>query len=348
MSEVKCKGCNGAFDVGEMEPFTAFECAECGQELIVPGQFDFLTLNNYLGNHGCFDIYSCVDNQTGQDGVVSICAEEVSAFIASRNKATLAVLEKGVSEDVAKVLKSGFIEGMFYVIEEACDGYCLAQYDPLVEGELSVNKVLEVIKRVGMALGKLHNSRIIHHNICPANIHINSKSEVKLKHTFISSATYDGEVAAQAPITASPYFISPEKAEYGEENQLGDVFSLAATTYYMLTGQRPFDGESAEEIVAARLISSSNYKKPDSLIKLRSDLPEEIALMIMRGMSYEPEKRVKLPALIDSIQAFQAEKEKAKDIMAAQKRMVLTDTIGIPKTFIRKNEKRGKFAKFFS
>jgi serine/threonine protein kinase len=172
------------------------------------------------------------------------------------------------------------------------------------------------------------------------------------------------EVQKSEELFLSPYFISPEMAEHGQEDKSGDLFSFGALFYYMLTGKFPFDGRNDIETVYSRIIktkskkdeiflesSRSNFVTPDSVeysepvrpIEIRPEIPESISHMIMRLLSYHPKSRSTAPQILDVINHYQAQEDKEHGITAAQKKMVLTKTITVPQNKKKKKGLSGLF-----
>lgn len=347
-------------DTTGIDPFTVCECSDCGTEVTIPFLLDYLMLENLIDRQSIIDVYTGFDQASNASAIIMVLDNEAPQAdtlvqIAKEEAAELSTLKH---PNICPVLHFDSIQGHFCVTSPIMDGYSLDDYSPQDQGLLDINSVLEVIQAAALALAVAHHKEFIHHNVCPKNIHIDARGNVRIKNFYISRFTYraDQTLSKEDAIiksdpSVSPYFISPEKAESGIEDKRGDVFSFGVVMYYMLTGQFPFAGKSEIETVysrvqkkrkndteifsadASRLITPDTveYVPPKPPIELRPEVPEDISQLVMDMLAYLPVKRPKFSEILSIFNLMKAEKEKQESVVSAQKVMVTTTTRAIPK-----------------
>ena len=366
MSEVVCKGCGALMDTTGIAPFTVCECSACETEVVIPFPMDYLLLERHIGRVSALDIYQGYDMSSDAPAKIIVLDNEVpekDAFleVAKEEAITLSTLKH---PNICPLTEHELINDSFCTAYPLLDGYLLSDYNPEEQGLLGVESVLDVLHAAALGLAVAHHKDIEHHNVCPANISIDSRGHVRIVDFFSSRFVYrvdqltgkDNE-AIKCDESVSPYFISPEKAESGIEDKRGDAFSFGVTMYYMLTGQYPFVGASVLETVYSRVRKkaggetvynvsaltpdSVEYVPPVNPKELRGNIPDAIAELVMDCLAYLPVRRPTFSEIITIFNLHKAELAKKETVVAAQIEMVTTKTRAIPKMG-RLGKKKGK------
>lgn len=153
--------------------------------------------------------------------------------------------------------------GNWYFLMELVDGY---SFDDLLKrkGSISQEDCLLICESVASALDYAWNDHgIVHCDIKPENIMINSEGVVKLTDLGISHRfEHQSPGSDDSHITGTPAYISPEQI-YGdvELDCRTDIYSLGATLYHLSTGHLLFEGLSADDSMRAHC--DDNQKGPD-------------------------------------------------------------------------------------
>lgn len=157
-------------------------------------------------------------------------------------------------------------------------------------GSLAFSHILRVAVRLTDILGELHGVRIIHKNIKPQNILVDSNTwQIKLTGFDIASR-FSGENKAQGADTmeGTPAYMSPEQT--GRMNRAvdyrSDLYALGAVFYEMLTGGPPFREEDPLALVHALMA-----KNPIPPHEVNSEVPEVMSAIVMKLLSKAPEQR---------------------------------------------------------
>ncbi len=151
---------------------------------------------------------------------------------------------------------------------------------------LPVPVVLNIIAKIADALDYAGKKEIVHRDIKPANIMYHEESgTVKVTDFGIARIASSGRTKT-GMILGTPSFMSPEQMNGQPVDSRSDIFSLGVTMYVLLTGVKPFQGDS----LAAISYKIVNDKHPD-ILEVRQDLPTCVKSIINKALQKEPDKR---------------------------------------------------------
>ena len=157
-------------------------------------------------------------------------------------------------------------------------------------GAMPFADVRRVMREVADALAYAHVRGVVHRDIKPDNILLDSQTGRALVTDFgIARATTEGESRLTATGTAigTPSYMSPEQCA-GERELDGrsDLYSLGAVAYYMLAAQPPFDGPSTPVIMMKQVT-----EKPVPVNRYRRDAPADLEAIVMKLLEKDPSAR---------------------------------------------------------
>lgn len=171
-----------------------------------------------------------------------------------------------------------------YIIMEYIEGKTLAQIMREVDDALSLDATAAVLSKVAQALTVAHERGILHLDIKPDNVLINTKGQVKVTDFGLATladangrATTGGGTIGYMPL---------EQMRLQPLDARTDQWALGALTYEMLTGENPFRTQSLKE--AQRLIEESELVLPSLCW---DELPAEVDDIVFTAMDLEPEAR---------------------------------------------------------
>jgi serine/threonine protein kinase len=204
------------------------------------------------------------------------------------------LLIKLESPHAVKVLDYGSDGGVDFIALEYVEGRTLK--DVLnEEGQLGVERTLDVIRQVTQCLADSHEKGITHRDIRPANLMLTADGVVKVMDFGIAWGADLTRLMATG-VLGSPHYLSPEQTE-GEADIRSDIYSLGVTLFEMLAGERPYEGESAAEIVLKHL-----QEPVPSLRELDEGIPTEVDELVRKCLAKDPANRFQTPLdLIEGI-----------------------------------------------
>ncbi len=204
-----------------------------------------------------------------------------------------------VHPQVAAVLEVGETEDFRYICTEFVLGKSLD--DVLNEqGALPVETALPLIGQVLSGLQAAYEQNIVHRNLKPANILIQRNGGIKITD-FGQSKIPSMAATVALTGTGSPFYMSPEVILGQRGDIRSDIFSVGALLYRMLTGEKPFDGESTATIVQ-RVVQQD----PASPKMINPHIPEDLGNLCTEAMAKDPANRYQTPQeMLDALTAFQ-------------------------------------------
>jgi tRNA A-37 threonylcarbamoyl transferase component Bud32 len=153
-------------------------------------------------------------------------------------------------------------------------------------GRLEVDEAIDVALQVAAGLAHLHEAGLIHRDIKPSNILIDPKGTVKITDFGIARAAGGSQLESDGSVFGTPPYMAPEQLLGLEVDARCDVFSLGTVLYEMLTGSKPFTGESAAEVARRTL--------EDELTPVRErapTVPPTVAAVVERAMQRDAGSR---------------------------------------------------------
>jgi tRNA A-37 threonylcarbamoyl transferase component Bud32 len=151
--------------------------------------------------------------------------------------------------NVVTLFDTGEEDGLLYLAFEFVEGCDLASR--LETGEPpTLREVLRIVRQVADALDYAHRQGIVHRDIKPSNILIDLAGHVKVADFGIAKVTgQNTELTVVGSVMGSPQYLSPEQIRGDELDGRSDIFSLGVVLYELLSGRRPFDGETITTLV---------------------------------------------------------------------------------------------------
>ena len=154
------------------------------------------------------------------------------------------------------------------------------------EGQLAVDRALEIVSQVAEALDYAHQNGVVHRDIKPANVMIGAKGWVTVTDFGIAKALDSSALTGSGAMIGTPYYMSPEQCSGKPVTGASDQYSLAVMMYQMLGGHLPFTGESVVDIIRQHVMDPV-----PPLGVLRPQLPEALVAAVERGLAKSPTAR---------------------------------------------------------
>jgi serine/threonine protein kinase len=213
-----------------------------------------------LGRGGMADVYLAEDTETGHTVALKLIehgadADTVDAIEAERRGAELQARLAAVDPRVVRVYEAGDLESYFHVAMEYIDGQDLAEL--LRRGPLVIEFAVDTAIAVAETLVNAHNLEasidgkefrgVVHGDIKPKNIRIDSRGEVRVLDFGIAKALSLSRRLTRNEFGSVPY-ASPERLDSGDVDALSDLWSLAVMLYEMVTGLQPYHAETTERL----------------------------------------------------------------------------------------------------
>ena len=269
-------------------PLSEVTCPTCGKTIMMPGRLGQYHLLRLLGAGGMGAVYEGMDTGLQRKIAVKVIlrdkVEEDPTFIDSfkREAQSAARLD---SVNLVGVYAFGESEGQPYLVMELVQPDALDKM--MKDGPLNATTVLGIGRQIAQGLKAAAEHGLVHGDVKPENILINEAREAKLADFGIAGVA-GAKAAANNEVWGTPYYIAPETLRRQKVDQRADIYSLGATLYHAIAGVPPFEGETAVDVMKARLVGTAR-----PLHEVAPHCPENISKIVMRML--EPEQMRRYP-----------------------------------------------------
>ena len=289
--KVTCPECRQKLDVTGIPAFETITCPSCAGSVIIPRGFGELMLEEPIGIGGTASVYRALDLTLDREVAVKILGEDiardrerVAAFL---NEARQAAAVN--HPNVIPIYSCGEVGGQPYLVMQYMAGHSLDRRIKAQQGGLPMAATFRHASQAALGLQAAYGHGIIHHDVKPGNILLDADEHVKVGDFGLAEAVRESGGADPddgARRWATAYYVSPERATTGREDHRGDIYSLGASLYHMLTGQPPFTGENSQQIVYARIEG-----EPLPPAEVRSDIPRAASAFVLKMLSNSADDR---------------------------------------------------------
>ncbi len=176
--------------------------------------------------------------------------------------------------------------------------------------KLPLGPALQLVQEIAEALHYAHGRGVIHRDIKPANILITREGHVKIADFGIAKLNHS-QITLPGRVLGSPAYMAPEQLSGEQADARSDLFSLGVILYTILTGYRPFQGNSA-----ATVIAKVAHHDPVPVTVLEAGFPLALNRIASRAMAKDPARR------------YQTGAEMAADIQQLRTTRKLNETAG--------------------
>ena len=249
-------------------------------------------LTELVGNGGMASIYRAMDLRLDRAVAVKIMhphlavdEDFVNRFIKeARASAALS------HPNIVSIQDQGWNEGgkpAVFIVMELIEGFTLR--DLLNDkGSLPVLETTSYFIPILSALAAAHRIGILHRDLKPENILISKDGRLKIADFGLARLPGNGSTltAESSVILGSVSYLSPEQVQRGISDTRSDIYSLGIMLFEMLTGRKPFEGESPIQIAFRHV--NENIAAPSTLNR---NIPKELDDFVLRATANDPDKR---------------------------------------------------------
>lgn len=188
--------------------------------------------------------------------------------------------------NIVRVYAAGVEDGTPYIVMEFVDGEPLDRFLRR-KGTLDWQNAIHIGGQVAGALDCAHRHGVVHCDVKPSNIMLDSNGVVRLADFGIANIqTEDSSSSDDTGNIGTPQYMSPEQCMGQPVGPASDLFSLGVTLYLMISGKMPFSGESS-----IALIKDICTEEPPRLSKIVPEVPDDVARLVAYLLEKEPDKR---------------------------------------------------------
>lgn len=180
---------------------------------------------------------------------------------------------------VVNILEQGFTNKYGYIAMEFFGRGNLKQR---IEHGLSVEDAISCLNSIACGLRDIHQVGIVHRDLKPANVMFRDDDSLALADFGISKRMSEGfDLTRAGTVIGTPHYLSPEQAEGLQADERSDLYSLGVMFYEMLTGQKPYHGDTVSALIFQHLhapipkLPMDFFQLQPLLVKLMAKNPDD-------------------------------------------------------------------------
>jgi len=244
-------------------------------------------IREIIGVGGMAVVYKAYDNIDDRIVAVKILKEEFLANEEFRRRfknesKAIAVLSH---PNIVKVYDVSFGDRLQYIVMEYIEGITLKEYieqQKVINWKESVHFATQILR----ALQHAHDKGIVHRDVKPQNILLLQNGNIKVTDFGIARFSRSETRTMTESAIGSVHYISPEQARGEITDDKADIYSVGVVLYEMITGELPFQSDSAVSVAIMQL--QADAKKPR---EINSSIPLGLEQITMRAMQKSPKER---------------------------------------------------------
>ena len=283
---IACRKCGQHLDVGSSQMFSVVTCPSCQTKQSVPARLSHFLLFEVLGKGGMAAVYRAFDLSLSRNVAIKVMRRELSEdpqFLENFLREARAAAQLN-HRNIVQIYAVGQEGDQPYIVMELLDGGRLDE--KIGKGvPLDPVRILEIGIAVAEGLSAANDIGLVHGDIKPANILLDKGGTAKVAD-FGLARFQSQQKTKGGEIWGTPYYIAPEKVRGQKEDHRSDIYSLGATLYHALGGHPPFEGETATDVVLARLKGM-----PKPLGEVRPGLHPALVELVHRMLEPDPFRR---------------------------------------------------------
>jgi eukaryotic-like serine/threonine-protein kinase len=203
--------------------------------------------------------------------------------------------------NIVHIYDAGQQSGVLYFVMEYVQGPTISGLLHL-DGSIPQHLAAEYVAQIADALDVAYKERnVIHRDIKPENLMLDRWGRIKVMDFGLARAPGLQQITVAKTLVGSVYYASPEQIWGNQLDNRSDIYALGVVLYEMVTGQRPFQGRTLQELTLT--ITSGRFPLPSLL---DPDLSPELEQILLRALARNREERFSHAGLMaDALRTLQ-------------------------------------------
>jgi eukaryotic-like serine/threonine-protein kinase len=277
--------------------------------MISPGNLigkniDQFRLDEFIGQGAMGVVYKAFDNILHRTVALKLIAKDAQPATPAMMEARRRLIQEAQAAgrlthpNIVTIHSYGETDEFQYICMEFIIGKTLGEI--LAEQKiLPVEEAIIIIEQILLALDVAHQGQIVHRDIKPTNIMILNDKQTKVMDFGIAKLP-SLSITTTGTVLGTPYYMSPEQISGQRVDIRSDIFSVGALFYQIITGERPFDGETTITL-AYKIVQVEPV--PPKVLNIH--IPQTIENICKKALAKDPTFRYQTPMeMLEDIRAF--------------------------------------------
>ena len=250
---------------------------------------DRYKLDRRLGVGGMATVQLAFDTRLERNVAVKLLAEHLAedASFVSRFRREALAAARLVHPNIVQVFDFGSdsASGRQFIVMEYVDGHSCAEL-LRDRGPMSARDAVEILCQACRGLDYAHRNGVVHRDVKPGNLMVNTDGVVKLADFGIAKAAEQSDITKVGSVLGTAAYLSPEQARGEPAGPASDIYALGVVSYQLMAGRLPYEAASLTDL--ARLQESG---PPPRLQDASRDVSPALAAAVARALARDPERR---------------------------------------------------------
>ncbi|HEX5703247.1 MAG TPA: protein kinase [Pyrinomonadaceae bacterium] len=244
-------------------------------------------LDSQIGRGGMGVVYRATDLELQRPVAVKVISENSSADGRERLIREARAAAALNHPHIVSVYDVGEVNGLPFFVMELVDGSSLSRTPPT-----DLSRIVEIGLQICAALEHAHMNKIVHRDLKPDNLLMSTTGQsVKLADLGLALPGQAARISHAGLVLGTPSYMAPEQALGQAVDARTDLYALGVVLYELTTGRLPFTGDDALTVLSQHV-----HAPPVPPRVLRSELPRELELLILRLLEKNPDLRFQTAA----------------------------------------------------
>jgi eukaryotic-like serine/threonine-protein kinase len=256
--------------------------------MAIPQKIGKYEIKDVLGKGGMGSVYRGFDSAISRAVAIKAITktsvgEQDLKHIMQRFRHEAQAVGRLVHPGIVQIYDYGEDDEVAYIVMELVNGKTLSQH---LQQEVAyeVREVAEIIRQLLDALGHAHAAGVIHRDVKPSNILINNDGRIKISDFGIARIE-SSQLTQVGDVLGTPHYMAPEQFLGSEVGLQADLYSVGVIAYELLTGRKPFTGNSAA------VMHQVMNKQPDNPSSLNPTLSPLIDRVLHKALAKKRDER---------------------------------------------------------
>lgn len=241
-----------------------------------------------LGRGSMGTVYLARQESLGRDLAIKVLGPEFTRdgeFVARFKREGL-ISARLRHPNIVQVFDYSDSDGLFYIAMEYVGPNNLQSYVAERGGKLPAPESVRLIAQLLSALECAHERGVTHRDVKPANVLMSPENDAVLTDFSIASMQDAQRLTQTGAMVGTPDYMAPEQFDAKDVDKRSDLYATGIVLYEMLTGQRPFRGDTVSSIMKAQLMHD-----PQPPHEVEPSIPVDLSRLILQAMAKDPAGR---------------------------------------------------------